>query len=153
MLHPFPTKSDVSEKSTDELTNEIIQSDNIADYLEKNGEYLKDISLSDELNRLLEEKKLKKSEVIAASGITLTYAYDLFSGYKKKKPSRNVILSLALAMGLDTDETQRLLKISGNGALYPRVPRDSVIMYAVNNSLTLPETDELLDKNGMETVS
>lgn len=153
MLHPFPTKSDVSEKSTDELTNEIIQSDNIADYLEKNGEYLKDISLSDELNRLLDEKKLKKSEVIAASGITLTYAYDLFSGYKKKKPSRNVILSLALAMGLDTDETQRLLKISGNGALYPRVPRDSVIMYAVNNSLTLPETDELLDKNGMETVS
>lgn len=153
MLQPFPTKSDVSEKSTDELTNEIIQSDNIADYLEKNGEYLKDISLSDELNRLLEEKKLKKSEVIAASGITLTYAYDLFSGYKKKKPSRNVILSLALAMGLDTDETQRLLKISGNGALYPRVPRDSVIMYAVNNSLTLPETDELLDKNGMETVS
>lgn len=153
MLHPFPTKSDVSEKSTDELTNEIIQSDNIADYLEKNGEYLKDISLSDELNRLLDEKKLKKSEVIAASGITLTYAYDLFSGYKKKKPSRNVILSLALAMGLDTDETQRLLKISGNGALYPRVPRDSVIMYAVNNSLTLTETDELLDKNGMETVS
>ena len=153
MLHPFPAKSDVSEKSTDELTNEIIQSDNIADYLEKNGEYLKDISLSDELNRLLEEKKLKKSEVIAASGITLTYAYDLFSGYKKKKPSRNVILSLALAMGLDLDETQRLLKISGNGALYPRVPRDSVIMYAVNNSLTLPDTDELLDKNGMETVS
>ena len=64
-----------------------------------------------------------------------------------------MILSLSLAMQLDISQTQRLLKISGNGALYPRVPRDSVIMYAVNRSLTLTETDELLDKNGMETIS
>lgn len=149
-LTEMPT---AAEKDTDELENEIMKADNIADFLEKNEEHLKDIFVSDELCRLLDEKGLKKSDVIASSGITITYGYDLFSGYKKKKPSRNVILSLSLAMQLDISQTQRLLKISGNGALYPRVPRDSVIMYAVNRSLTLTETDELLDKNGMETIS
>ena len=149
-LTEMPT---AAEKDTDELENEIMKADNIADFLEKNEEHLKDISVSDELCRLLDEKGLKKSDVIASSGITITYGYDLFSGYKKKKPSRNVILSLSLAMQLDISQTQRLLKISGNGALYPRVPRDSVIMYAVNRALTLTETDELLDKNGMETIS
>jgi len=152
MLCQFAERADISEKNTDELTNEIVQSDNIADYLGRNEGYMKDISLASELARLLKAKGLKRSEVIASSGITISYAYDLFSGYKKKKPSRNIILALSLAMGLDLNETQRLLKISGNGALYPRVPRDAVIMYAVKSSMTQSETDELLDKNGMETI-
>ncbi|MGN1101883.1 MAG: hypothetical protein ACI4RG_06790 [Huintestinicola sp.] len=142
-----------SEKDTEQLTKEILSTDDIDEYFEKNEEYLNNISLPSELCRLLEEKGLKKSDVIAASGITVTYGYDLFSGYKNKKPSRNIILALSLAMQLDISQTQRLLKISGNGALYPRIPRDSVIMYAIQNSMTRCETDDLLNKRGMETIS
>lgn len=142
-----------SEKDTEQLTNEILSTDDIDEYFEKNEEFLKNISLPSELCRLLEEKGLKKSDIIAASGITVTYGYDLFSGYKNKKPSRNIIFALSLAMQLDISQTQRLLKISGNGALYPRIPRDSVIMYAIQNSMTRCETDDLLNKRGMETIS
>lgn len=142
-----------SEKDTEQLTNEIMSTDNIDDYLEKNEEYLNNISLPSELCRLLEEKGLKKSDVISSSGITITYGYDLFSGYKNKRPSRNIILALSLSMKLDIIQTQRLLKISGNGALYPRVPRDSVIMYAIKNAMTRCETDDLLNQKGMETIS
>lgn len=142
-----------AEKDTEQLTNEILSTDDIDEYFEKNEEYLNNISLPSELCRLLEEKGLKKSDVIASSGITVTYGYDLFSGYKNKKPSRNIILALSLAMQLDISQTQRLLKISGNGALYPRIPRDSVIMYAIQNSMTRCETDDLLNKRGMETIS
>lgn len=142
-----------AEKDTEQLTNEILSTDDIDEYFEKNEEFLNNISLLSELCRLLEEKGLKKSDVIAASGITVTYGYDLFSGYKNKKPSRNIILALSLAMQLDISQTQRLLKISGNGALYPRIPRDSVIMYAIQNSMTRCETDDLLNKRGMETIS
>lgn len=142
-----------AEKDTEQLTNEILSTDDIDEYFEKNEEFLNNISLPSELCRLLEEKGLKKSDVIAASGITVTYGYDLFSGYKNKKPSRNIILALSLAMQLDISQTQRLLKISGNGALYPRIPRDSVIMYAIQNSMTRCETDDLLNKRGMETIS
>lgn len=141
-----------SEKDTEQLTNEILSTNNIDEYLEKNEEYLNNIYLPSELCRLLEKNGLKKSDVIAASGITVTYGYDLFSGYKNKKPSRNIILALSLAMQLDISQTQRLLKISGNGALYPRIPRDSVIMYAIQNALTRSETDDLLNKKGMETI-
>lgn len=142
-----------AEKDTEQLTNEILSTDDIDEYFEKNEEFLNNISLPSEFCRLLEEKGLKKSDVIAASGITVTYGYDLFSGYKNKKPSRNIILALSLAMQLDISQTQRLLKISGNGALYPRIPRDSVIMYAIQNSMTRCETDDLLNKRGMETIS
>lgn len=142
-----------AKKDTEQLTNEILSTNNIDEYLEKNEEYLNNISLPSELCCLLEKKGLKKSDVIAASGITVTYGYDLFSGYKNKKPSRNIILALSLAMQLDISQTQRLLKISGNGALYPRIPRDSVIMYAIQNALTRSETDDLLNKRGMETIS
>ncbi|MDY3790975.1 MAG: XRE family transcriptional regulator [Oscillospiraceae bacterium] len=142
-----------SEKNTDQLTNEILSADNIDEYFEKNEAYLSEIFLSSELCRLLEEKGLKKSDVISSSGITVTYGYDLFSGYKNKKPSRNIILALSFAMQLDISQTQRLLKISGSGALYPRVPRDSVIMYALQNNMTRCETDDLLHKRGMETIS
>lgn len=141
-----------SEKDTEQLTNEILSTNNIDEYLEKNEEYLNNISLPSELCRLLEKNGLKKSDVIAASGITVTYGYDLFSGYKNKKPSRNIILALSLAMQLDISQTQRLLKISGNGALYPRIPRDSVIMFAIKNSLSRSKTDDLLNKRGMETI-
>lgn len=142
-----------SEKNTEQLTNEILSTDNIDEYFENNESYLSDISLPFELCRLLEEKGLKKSDVIASSGITVTYGYDLFSGYKNKKPSRNIILALSLSMQLDISQTQRLLKISGNGALYPRIPRDSVIMYAIKNAMTRCETDDLLNKKGMDTIS
>lgn len=143
---------DASEKGTDLLVNEIMRTENIDDYLEKNGEFLNEASLSAELCRLLEEKGLKKADVIAASGITATYAYDLFSGYKNKKPSRNIILALCFAMGLDVEDTQKLLKISDHGALYPRVPRDSVIMFAIKSAMTRCEADDLLSEKGMETL-
>lgn len=141
-----------SEKDTEQLTNEILSTDSIDEYFERNEKYLNEKSLQDELNRLLSEKGLKKSAVIASSGLTITYGYDLFSGYKNKQPSRNVILALSFAMGLDITETQRLLKISGNGALYPRVPRDAVIMYAIKNSMSRCDADDLLNQKEMETL-
>lgn len=141
-----------SEKDTEQLTSEITNTFDLDDYFEKNEEFLNETTVSSELCRLLSEKGLKKADVISASGITVTYGYDLFSGYKNKKPSRNIILALALSMRLDVTETQRLLKIAGCGALYPRVPRDSVIMFAISHSLSRCEADDLLNKRGLETI-
>lgn len=143
---------EMSEKPTEQLTNEIMNTDDLEDYLKLNALHLGKISLSEELNRLLDLKGMKKTDVIEVSGLTSSYVYDLFSGYKNKSPSRNIILALALAMKLDMEQTQRLLKISDHGALYPRDPRDSVIMFAINNGLSKDETDELLFEKGLETL-
>ena len=75
------------------------------------------------------------------------YAYHIFSG-NRKNPSRPKILALAIAMGLDFDEIQYLLRYAGQSPLYPRNPLDSVIISAVRQNLTVPQTNDLLNQLG-----
>lgn len=51
-------------------------------------------------------------------------------------------------MKLTTDETQRLLYYANAGILYVRNSLDSVILYALENKLSVIETNHLLDKLG-----
>ena len=73
------------------------------------------------------------------------YAYHIFGG-RKKHPSREKIISLALAMKLSVDETQRLLYYSENEKLYAKNAWDSVIIFSLENHLTVDETNDLLNK-------
>ncbi|MCM1253691.1 MAG: hypothetical protein NC321_12790 [Clostridium sp.] len=99
------------------------------------------------LNALLKEKCLKKSEVIKRSGLDRKYAYEILSG--KKKPARDKILALCLSMQLSIEETQRLLITSGYPQLYAKVERESVILFALQNHLSVLETNEHLDEMGL----
>ena len=73
------------------------------------------------LDALLSRHGLKKGAVIEAAQIERSYGYQLFSG-RRGTPSRDVLLSLALAMHLSVEETQTLLRTAGLAMLYPRVP-------------------------------
>ena len=70
------------------------------------------------------------------------YAYQIFSG--SKKPSRNKVLALSISMGLDTDATNRLLKLSDHSILYPRIKRDSIIHFSLEQHYNLIDTNILL---------
>ncbi|QIK70440.1 XRE family transcriptional regulator [Erysipelothrix sp. HDW6C] len=98
-------------------------------------------------NELLEAKSLSKREVIDASLLNPTYAYEIFSG-KKTNPSRNHILQLTLGMGCTLEETKYVLKHSNVNPLYPKNTRDAIIIYAINHKHDLSETEELLEKHG-----
>ncbi|MBQ7596596.1 MAG: XRE family transcriptional regulator [Clostridia bacterium] len=132
------------EKSTDELMN-VLKShkDYKTFFQEEIGEMIFK-SLDEYLCVLLKEKDLKKSEVIDKSNLDKNYAYQLFNGIKKN-PSRNKILMLAFGMKLNLSETRKLLKIAGLPDLYPRFPRDSVIIFCINNNKNLIEVNEMLD--------
>ena len=56
------------------------------------------------------------------------------------------MLALALAMGLTTEEAQRLLYYAGAKQLYVRDPWDSVIWYALEHRMSVGEANELLEK-------
>lgn len=146
----------IMKKSTEELMNILEKNKNIEKYLDTYVEENKDefISqkLSDHLNKLLEEKGLKKSDIVKAPGLDSSYAYQIFNG-TKENPSRDMLIMLAIAMELDIEETQRLLKIGNAGALYPRNKRDSIIIYAINSKLTFMECDELLYDMKEKTLS
>ena len=41
-------------------------------------------------------------------------------------------------------EVQRLLAVGGCGALYPKIRRDAAVIFALNQHMTLLETEDLL---------
>lgn len=130
-------------KSTTELLELLKKSSNISDFVEKASSELIAIEpLHQYLNTLLDEKKIKKSEVIKRSGLDRGYVYDIFAG--KKLPSRDKVLAICFAMELSEEEVQRLLKYTGYPMLYARVERESIILFALQHKLSLTDVNELL---------
>jgi hypothetical protein len=78
-------------------------------------------------------KNVKPGRVINKSGIERTYGHQLFNG--RRKPSRDKVLQLAFGFEMNYGEAQELLKAARKSALYPRVKRDAVIIYALNRGL------------------
>lgn len=107
-------------------------------------------SLSDYLNRLLEEKGLKRSDVIRLAGLNSTFGYQIFTG--ARKASRNKLLQLAFAMRLTLRETGRLLRRGDAGSLCCKDRRDAIIVFALSKGLSLQEVEELLFSFGESTI-
>lgn len=138
------------DKDTDELFVELREDNDIKNYLRRNrAEFVQ--PLSEYLANLLAQKQLSKQAVIERSGVQREYAYHIFSGLKKN-PSRPKILALAFAMGLTLEETQYLLRYAKQSPLYPRNPWDStwdsIIISAIDQKLSVLQTNELLSQLG-----
>ena len=131
-------------KDTEELENELAESQNLEKFFKDNVGNFQDFTLAQYLSYLLAEKNLSKAEVIAASELNQIYAYHIFAG-RKKNPARTKIISLALAMKLSVKETQYLLYYAGLEKLYVRNEWDSVIMFALENKLSVRSANELLN--------
>lgn len=102
---------------------------------------------------LLDSKGLKRQDIFVASDIPERYGYKLLSEEKHTK-KRDIILRLCIASGFTLQETQRALEIYGMARLYPRSPRDSVFILAINNRINdVHEVDDLLGKHGFENLA
>ena len=139
------------EKSTEELLEILKSKKTYQDFLQQEIGELVFSSLSEYLEMLINEKGLKKSEIILRSNLDKNYAYQIFNG-NKTNPSRNKVLMLAFGMGLSLGETRKLLKISSQSDLYVRSPRDSLIMYCLNNSDSLITCNEYLSDFNFELL-
>lgn len=139
------------EKSTDELLNEIKQTNEIKKFIEKNSTEFTDKPLHEMLNDIITEKKLKKSEVIKGSGLNRVYAYQILAG--KKSPSRDKLIAFCFGLRLDVEETNSLLKSAGMPVLYARNKRDSIIIFALNSGKTVFITNDLLFENGFDILT
>lgn len=113
--------------------NNLVNAENIEDYLAENQELLLDLTLPEYLMLLLQQKKLKRADVWRDSGIEKAYVYQIFDG--KKCPSRDKLIAIAFGLHLNSEETQRMLKLGGCSELYPRVARDAVILFAIQRGM------------------
>ncbi len=106
--------------------------------------------LNDTWQKLIEKSKLSKSDIINKSDIGYTYFYDILRG--EKCPSRDKIVRLILAMQLELDDCQTVLELYNWAPLYAKDKRDSAMIYAINNNLSVWSLDELLAENELEML-
>ncbi len=132
----------MNQKTTEELTHEIKSATDIDDYLSANSNHMLTASLSEYLNTLLLQKKIRKADVIRGSLLSRAYVYKIFAG--EKIPSRDKLIALAFGLGLSDSETQKMLKLSGNQELYARNKRDALILFALQKNKSILEINELL---------
>lgn len=137
-------------KTTDELAHEISQARNILDYLEENRQEMMLESLPEYLESWLRKKDLTKADVVRRSNLNKAYVYQIFLG--KKYPSRDKVIALAFGLGLDALETQMLLKQAGYRELYPRDPRDALLLFAIGQKKTIIDANELLYDHNVEVL-
>lgn len=137
-------------KTTDELIHEIKASGDILDYLEKNSGEMQVDSLPSYLKDWLKKKGLTKADVVRRSNLNRAYVYQIFLG--RKYPSRDKAIALAFGLGLDAEEAQALLKQAGYRELYPRDPRDALLLYAFSQGQGILEANELLYDHNIEVL-
>lgn len=138
-------------KTTQDLMEELQDSRcDIEMYLSKNvGDFVfQDVKQFWE--NAVQKSGLSKSNIINKADFSYCYFYDVING--RKLPGRDKIIRLILTMHLDVDDCQEALRLCGKSALYPRVKRDSVLLYAINNGFSVYQANELLHRNGEENL-
>ena len=96
------------------------------------------------LSELLAERGMEVRSTIQALGLDRSYGYQIFNG--TRRPTRNILIRLAFLLGLDLDQTNRLLKIGRKEVLYPRIRRDAAVIFALERKMSLEQLDALLEE-------
>lgn len=83
------------------------------------------------INAYIADRQIVVSEMIARSGVSTNYIYNILNGVTKN-PGRDKIIAICIAAGMNLDEVNRGLKISGHNHLYPKNERDVYIAACIN---------------------
>lgn len=138
------------EKTTDELMQILHHRQNADAFLQENQQELLHQTLSEFLQKCLQEKGLQKAEAIRHADLDRVYGYQIFDG--KHTPGRDKLIRLAFGMKLTVEETQRLLKIAQVSPLYPRIERDVLILECLFQGKDVHSCNESLEAHELETL-
>ncbi len=138
------------QKETDDLKQELMNTANLSSFLSANSDLIQGDDIQDKLNEFFIKSKLSKAELARRSGISEVYLHQLFSG--RRKPSRDRLICLAIGLEISMEETQELLRHCGQAELYARSKRDAVIIYGISHNMDLPEINDELFKNSLDTL-
>lgn len=138
-------------KSTGDLFQELQKSPcELGKYLKNNPESFVENDIKTFWEAMIQKSGRSKSNIINKADFSYCYFYDVING--RKSPSRDKVVRLILSMQLSLDDCQQALKISGKSCLYPRVKRDSILIYAIENRLSVFQLSELLAQYGEEEL-
>ncbi len=144
-------------QKTDKLGQELetLHPDEMDRFLEDNWQDMLDgdREFTDFMRGMIRKKNLEWKNVYNAAGISEKYGQEVIS-MRKHTTNRDLIIRLCLAAQFDLEDTQHALKLYGMQPLYPRVPRDAVLIVSINRRMyDLADIDELLLKQGCDGIS
>lgn len=137
-------------RPTDEMMQNLLKANNIEEYMKENSGAFVDLTISQFLSEYINSRSLIKSHVIKTAEISEIFGFQVLSG--TRKPSRNTLLSLCIAMNMTLDEVQSALKIAQFAPLYPKNKRDSIIILGISKGKSVCEINNELYDNGEETL-
>lgn len=137
-------------EKTSNLLNKLMKTNNIDEYVKENSQYMNVSNISEYLESLLKEKNLNKAKIFEKANINYIYGYQIFSG--TRHPSRDKLISICIGMELEFDKIQRALKIAGLSPLYPRVLRDSIIIFGIKEKQSLIKINHTLFDKGLNML-
>lgn len=138
----------MAEPLTEELLDELLEAPSIDSFIERHNEPAR--TLADYLNKLLEAKRLKRSQVVRMANLNETFGYQIFTG--ARNPSRDKVLQIAFAMALALRETNRALEAAGVSSLYSKDRRDAIIIFCLDRGCSLQKVNEELYRFGERTI-
>lgn len=136
--------------STSALFDLLFKSSSLQQFMEKNGHEMHLPSFNQYITRLCAEKGEVPERIIKRANIERSFGHQLFKG--TKRPSRDTVLQLAFGFEADVATAQDLLKHAGMSALYPRVKRDTAIIYCLHNGFTILGTQEILHEMDLPII-
>lgn len=133
--------------STDELFALLFKEPSLPLFLQREATDLTLPSFNEYISALCEERNEVPEHVIVRANLEKSYGHRLFSG--TRTPSRDTVLQFAFGFCLNVKETQELLKVARKSLLYPRVKRDSAIIYCLHNEISIVDTQIILHDLGL----
>lgn len=123
-------------------TTQLLRKIQQADVPEAIVEGLETMSFKARLQALVAQSGDSVEQLAQRMYVSRVFLYQLLNA--TRRPGRDTLMKLGLALSLSVAEMQQLLALAERGALYPRIRRDAALVYAFSHALTLEKTDELL---------
>ena len=139
--------ADEKQVSTDELLKLLFKERSLEQFLLRNESAYLNADFSDYLSNWCKSHQEIPEQLIRRANLEKSFGHQLFSG--KRKPSRDTVIQLAFAMQASVAQAQEMLKVARKSVLYPRIKRDTVIIYCLHNQISLLDTEIILEDLGL----
>jgi len=140
----------MNKRHTEKMMQQLESATNFDQFYQNHADDFLSTSLAEHVQALIRERSLSRADVIKAANLDRVYGYQMING--TRMPTRDKLIQLAFGLQLDMEETQTLLKRSGQAPLYARVKRDAAIIFCINNEYDIIETQSFLDQAGIRII-
>ena len=136
--------------TTDELLKLLFKERSLEQFLQRNESAYLNTTFADYLSGWCRREHEVPEQLIRRANLEKSFGHQLFSG--RRTPSRDTVIQLAFGFSLTIAEAQELLKVAGKSPLYPRVKRDSAIIYCLYHAVPLVDAQVILYDLGLPAL-